>query len=117
MAAGSAVPSVIAGTVTASLTLNLQPYVEALGAEICAQGSNVVSGLTSLTAALSSDLHNQVRMTDASLTHKCLIGERLRTEREYGPHATVATSAPEARRWAWPDPFSEAPRRPPPLPI
>ena len=90
MAAGSAVPSVIAGTVSASLTLNLQPYVEALSAEICAQGSNVVSGLASLTAALSSDLHNQARMTDASLTHKYLIGERLRTEREYGPHATVA---------------------------
>ena len=90
MAAGSATPSVIAGTVSASLTLNLQPYVEALAGEICAQGSNVVSGLASLTAALSSDLHNQARMTDASLTHKYLIGERLRTEREYGPHATVA---------------------------
>lgn len=90
MAAGSATPSVIAGTVSASLTLNLQPYVEALGAEICAQGSNVVSGLASLTAALSSDLHNQARQTDASLTHKYLIQERLRTEREYGAHATVA---------------------------
>jgi hypothetical protein len=90
MAAGSATPSVIAGTVSASLTLNLQPYVEALASEICAQGSNVVSGLASLTAALSSDLHNQARMTDAALTHKYLIGERLRTEREYGPHSTVA---------------------------
>ncbi|MCL4485120.1 MAG: hypothetical protein M1537_02075 [Nitrospirae bacterium] len=90
MAAGSATPSVIAGTVSASLTLNLQPYVEALAGEICAQGSNVVAGLASLTAALSSDLHNQARQTDASLTHKYLIGERLRTEREYGPHATVA---------------------------
>ena len=90
MAAGSATPSVISGTVSASLTLNLQPYVEALASEICAQGSNVVAGLASLTAALSSDLHNQARQTDASLTHKYLIGERLRTEREYGPHATVA---------------------------
>ena len=90
MAAGSATPSVIAGTVSASLTLNLQPYVEALASEICAQGSNVVTGLASLTAALSSDLHNQARQTDASLTHKYLIGERLRTEREYGPHATVS---------------------------
>ena len=90
MAAGSATPSVIAGTVSASLTLNLQPYVEALAGEICAQGSNVVTGLAALTAALSSDLHNQARQTDASLTHKYLIGERLRTEREYGPHATVA---------------------------
>ncbi|MEC4682275.1 MAG: hypothetical protein VST70_01145, partial [Nitrospirota bacterium] len=90
MAAGSATPSVIAGTVSASLTLNLQPYVEALAAEICAQGSNMVTGLASLTAALSSDLHNQARQADASLTHKYLIGERLRTEREYGPHATVA---------------------------
>ncbi len=90
MAAGSATPSAITGSVSASLTLNLQPYVEALAGEICAQGSNVVSGLASLTAALSSDLHNQARMTDASLTHKYLIGERLRTEREYGPHATVA---------------------------
>ena len=90
MSAGSATPSAITGSVSASLTLNLQPYVEALAGEICAQGSNVVSGLASLTAALSSDLHNQARMTDASLTHKYLIGERLRTEREYGPHATVA---------------------------
>ena len=90
MAAGSATPSVIAGSVTASLTLNLQPYVLALASEICAQGANVVTGLTVLTTAISSDLHNQVRMTDASLTHKYLIGERLRTEREYGPHATVA---------------------------
>ena len=90
MAAGSATPSVIAGTVSASLTLNLQSYVLALGSEICAQGSNIVTGLASLTAALSSDLHNQARMTDASLTHKFLIGERLRTEREYGAHATVA---------------------------
>ncbi|MGL3709420.1 hypothetical protein ACSYAY_00950 [Leptospirillum ferriphilum] len=90
MAAGSATPSVIAGTVSASLTLNLQPYVEALAGEICAQGSNVVSGLASLTAALSSDLHNQARETDAALSHKYLIGERLRSEREYGPHATVA---------------------------
>ena len=90
MAAGSATPSVVAGTVSASLTLNLQPYVEALAAEICAQGSNMVTGLASLTAALSSDLHNQARQTDASLTHKYLIGERLRTEREYGPHSTVA---------------------------
>lgn len=90
MAAGSATPSVIAGTVTASLTLNLEPYVEALASEICAQGSNVVSGLASLTAALSSDLHNQARETDAALSHKYLVGERLRTEREYGPHATVA---------------------------
>ena len=65
MAAGSATPSAIAGTVTASLTLNLQPYVEALAAEICAQGSNMVTGLASLTAALSSDLHNQARQTDA----------------------------------------------------
>ena len=90
MAAGSATPSVITGTVSASLTLNLEPYVEALAGEICAQGSNVVSGLASLTAALSSDLHNQARQMDASLTHKYLIGERLRTEREYGSHATVA---------------------------
>ena len=90
LATGAATPSAIAGTVTATLNLNLQPYVLALGSEICAQGSNIVAGLTSLTAALSSDLHNQARQMDASLTHKYLIGERLRTEREYGPHATVA---------------------------
>ena len=90
MAAGSATPSVITGTVSASLTLNLEPYVEALASEICAQGANITTGLASLTAALSSDLHNQARQMDASLTHKYLIGERLRTEREYGSHATVA---------------------------
>ncbi|OOH76228.1 hypothetical protein [Leptospirillum ferriphilum] len=90
MAAGSATPSVITGTVSASLTLNLEPYVEALASEICAQGANITTGLASLTAALSSDLHNQARQIDASLTHKYLIGERLRTEREYGSHATVA---------------------------
>ncbi len=90
LASGAATPSAIAGTVTATLNLNLQPYVLALGSEICAQGSNIVAGLTSLTASLSSDLHNQARQMDASLTHKYLIGERLRTEREYGPHATVA---------------------------
>ena len=90
LAAGAATPSAIAGTVTATLNLNLQPYVEALASEICAQGANITTGLASLTAALSSDLHNQARQMDASLTHKYLIGERLRTEREYGSHATVA---------------------------
>lgn len=90
LAAGAAVPSAITGSVTAALNLNLQSYVLALGSEICAQGSNVVTGLASISALLSSDLHNQARQEDASLTHKFLLEERLRTERDFGSGAAVS---------------------------
>ncbi len=49
-----------------------------------------MTGLASISALLSSDLHNQARQEDASLTHKFLLEERLRTERDFGSGAAVS---------------------------
>lgn len=89
LAAGTAIPSVIAGTVSASLTLNLQSYVLALGAEICAQGTNEITAISSVASALHSDISNAAKLEDASATHKFLLEQRLRGEKDFGTNSTV----------------------------